>query len=61
MVLIYPRTDAFDAALPVFDFPKSAGLRLWVLPFCLASRRLSVPENAPFAGAFLGNSLGRCS
>lgn len=61
LVLIYPRTDTLDEALSVFDFPKSKGLRLWVLPFCLASRRLSVPENAPFAGAFLGNSLGRCS
>ena len=31
----YPRTDTFDKALPVFDFPKSKGLPLWVLPFCL--------------------------
>ena len=40
VVLIYPRTDAFDAALPVFEFPHSEGLRLWVVPFCLQRRRL---------------------
>ena len=43
VVLIYPRTDAFDQALPVFDFPKSKGLRLWVLPFCLRGRVLVLP------------------
>ena len=40
VVLIYPRTDAFNRALPVFDFLKSKGLRLWVLPFCLHQRVL---------------------
>ncbi len=45
VVLIYPKTDAFDAALPVFEFPKSSGLRLWVLPFCLQSKRLLLPED----------------
>lgn len=43
VVLIYPRTDAFQQALPVFDFPKSKGLRLWVLPFCLRERVLVLP------------------
>lgn len=43
VVLIYPRTDAFDEALPVFDFPKSSGLRLWVLPYCLRERTLILP------------------
>lgn len=43
VVLIYPRTDAFDRALAVFDFPKSKGLRLWVLPFCLRERVLVLP------------------
>lgn len=43
VVLIFPRTDAFDRALPVFDFPKSKGLRLWVLPFCLRQRVLVLP------------------
>jgi 5-methylcytosine-specific restriction enzyme subunit McrC len=49
VALIYPRTVAFDTPLPVFEFPKSQGLRLWVLPFCLQSRTLSVPVEAPFA------------
>lgn len=52
VVLIYPKTAAFDQPLPVFEFPKSEGLRLWVLPFCLTSRRLAVPSDAPFAEAF---------
>jgi 5-methylcytosine-specific restriction enzyme subunit McrC len=40
VVLIYPRTGLFDQSLEVFEFPKAEGLRLWVLPFCLKSRRL---------------------
>ncbi|WP_461468030.1 McrC family protein [Melaminivora sp.] len=44
VVLIYPKTDALNKALPVFEFPKSAGLRLWVLPFCLKDKRLLLPE-----------------
>lgn len=44
VVLIYPKTDAFEKALPVFEFPKSTGLRLWVLPFCLKNKRLLLPE-----------------
>lgn len=55
VVLIYPKTSAFDKPLPVFEFPKSEGLRLWVLPFCLTSRRLAIPRDAPFAGAFADN------
>lgn len=43
VVLIYPRTDAFDDPLPVFDFPRASGMRLWVLPFCLKERRLKLP------------------
>ena len=44
VVLIYPKTDTFNQALPVFTFPKSPELRLWVLPFCLESKRLLLPE-----------------
>jgi 5-methylcytosine-specific restriction enzyme subunit McrC len=44
VVLIYPRTATFAQPLPVFEFPKIDGLRLWVLPFCLRSRRLLLPE-----------------
>ncbi|HHV48705.1 MAG TPA: McrC family protein [Rhodocyclaceae bacterium] len=43
VVLIYPRTDAFNKALPVFEFPKAPGLRLWVLPFCLKKKCLLLP------------------
>jgi 5-methylcytosine-specific restriction enzyme subunit McrC len=43
VILIYPKTAAFDQPLPVFEFPKSAGLRLWVLPFCLKDKRLLLP------------------
>jgi 5-methylcytosine-specific restriction enzyme subunit McrC len=53
VVLIYPKTAAFCRPLPVFEFPKSEGLRLWVLPFCLTSRRLVIPRDAPFAEAFV--------
>jgi 5-methylcytosine-specific restriction enzyme subunit McrC len=52
VVLIYPRTDVFQRALPVFEFPKTSGLRLWVLPFCLKTRNLEIPANAPFARNF---------
>ena len=43
VVLIYPRTDAFNKALPVVEFPKAPGLRLWVVPFCLKKKCLLLP------------------
>lgn len=46
VLLIYPRTASFDAPLPVFEFSKPEGLRLWVLPFCLKTRVLQVPEDS---------------
>lgn len=49
VVLIYPKTAAFDQPLPVFEFPKSEGLRLWVLPFCLKSKRLETPQCSSLA------------
>lgn len=49
VVLIYPKTDTFCEPLPVFNFPKSHGLRLWVLPFCLKSKTLLVPTQGPVA------------
>ena len=52
VVLIYPKTDGFARPLPVFEFPKPVGLRLWVLPFCLRTRRLEVPDEPPFADIF---------
>lgn len=61
VVLIYPKTTAFDQALPVFEFPKSAGLRLWVLPFCLTSRRLTIPCDATFAEAFADSAAANAT
>lgn len=58
VALIYPKTDSFREPLPVFDFPKSKGLRLWVLPFCLKTKALRVPTHAPFAKAFLSSIKG---
>lgn len=49
VVLIYPKTDTFHQALPVFEFPKSEGLRLWVVPFCLATRSLIPAEAMPLS------------
>lgn len=49
LALVYPKTAAFDLPLPVFEFPKSAGLKLWVLPFCLKSRRLLLPDVEHFS------------
>lgn len=53
VVLIYPKTDALHKALPVFEFPKSSGLRLWVLPFCLKDKRLLLPECSRLDAFFL--------
>ncbi|MES2205539.1 MAG: McrC family protein [Pseudomonadota bacterium] len=44
MVLIYPKTEAFDQPLPVFRFPQTEHLRLWALPFCLEHRKLLLPD-----------------
>ena len=52
VILIYPKTNTFRKPLDVFDFPKSTGLRLWVLPFCMDEHRLIIPPNAPFAASF---------
>lgn len=52
VVLIYPKTDAFHSPLPVFDFPKTRGMRLWVLPFCLKKRQLLWPDVCDFSRFF---------
>lgn len=52
VVLIYPRTADFNEALPVFEFPKSSGLRLWVLPFCMKDKRLRLPKSEALTGIF---------
>ncbi|MDP5132752.1 MAG: McrC family protein, partial [Paraglaciecola sp.] len=53
VVLIYPKTDNFSKALPVFEFPKSSGLRLWVMPFCLQQKQLVLPPCGSLDGYFL--------
>ena len=53
IVLIYPKTDAFAEPLPVFEFPKANGMRLWVLPFCLAKRQLMLPASPAFDTIFI--------
>lgn len=52
VVLIYPRTDTFNEPLPMFGFPKSVGLRLWVLPFCLKNKRLQLTPCGSFDELF---------
>lgn len=49
VVLIYPLTNKFKKALPVFDFkfPKLSDMRLWVLPFCIDNDRLILPTPSP--------------
>ncbi len=56
VVLIYPKTDAFDKALPVFVFPKADGLRLWVLPFCLRDKSLLLPLCGSLDACFIPRS-----
>ena len=55
-MLIYPKTDAFNQPLPVFEFPKSRGLRLWVLPFCLRDKRLLLPPSGSLDACFISQS-----
>jgi len=49
VVLVYPKTDEFMEPLPVFRFPKSDEMRLWVLPFCLQRKRLLLPVSSAIA------------
>lgn len=57
VVLIYPKTDTFSHPLPVFEFPKSKGLRLWVLPFCMRDKRLLLPPCGSLDACFAHRSL----
>lgn len=52
VVLIYPLTEIFERALPVFDFPDAPEVRLWVVPYCLRTRTLRAPAEDPFANVF---------
>jgi 5-methylcytosine-specific restriction enzyme subunit McrC len=57
VVLIYPKTDDFADPLPVFDFPKTNGMRLWVLPFSLKKRQLLCPENSDLSRIFCADFI----
>ena len=59
VALVYPRTAEFDQPLPVFQFPKTEGLRLWVLPFCLKSKLLRIPPDSVFSEIFRDEFLSR--
>lgn len=52
VVLVYPLTEVFERALPVFGFPHAPSLRLWVVPFCLKTRTLKAPVTGPFDTIF---------
>jgi 5-methylcytosine-specific restriction enzyme subunit McrC len=59
IVLIYPKTDAFAEPLPVFEFPKAHGMRLWVLPFCLKKRQLMLPASPAFDVTFIQDNSNK--
>lgn len=59
IVLVYPKTDAFAEPLPVFEFPKANGMRLWVLPFCLTKRQLMLPASPAFDVAFIQDNSSK--
>jgi 5-methylcytosine-specific restriction enzyme subunit McrC len=62
VVLVYPKTASFSDPLPVFDFPKVSGMRLWVLPFCLKNRRIELPDFAILQSIFLDeNTNSSCT
>lgn len=52
VILIYPKTETFGQPLTVFSFPKSPDLRLWVLPFCLSTRQMHLPQCGSLASFF---------
>ncbi|MNP21749.1 McrBC 5-methylcytosine restriction system component [compost metagenome] len=56
VVLIYPKTEIFSQPLAVFDFPKSPGLRLWVLPFCLQTKQMLLPTCGSLTPFFSPNT-----
>jgi 5-methylcytosine-specific restriction enzyme subunit McrC len=52
VVLIYPKTATFSYPLEPFIFTNNDQMTLWVLPFCLKTRQLIVPETAQFRSVF---------
>ncbi|MCF5544446.1 McrC family protein [Pseudomonas salomonii] len=52
VILIYPKTETFSLPLAIFGLPKSPGLRLWVLPFCLDTKQMLLPPCGSLASFF---------
>ena len=50
--LIFPKTDLFSEPLPVFEFPKSNGMKLWAIPFCLDKAKLLLPKSSSIFQVF---------
>jgi len=59
IVLIYPKTDTYTEPLPVFEFTKANGMRLWVLPFCLMKRQLILPDSTAFDTTFIHDNSNK--
>ena len=49
VILVFPKTDVFNKPLQVFNFTDTGNYRLWVLPFCLMSRKLIIPNEVSYA------------
>lgn len=56
LVLVYPKTDEFAEPLEIFSFPQASDLRLWVLPFCLDTRKLLMPSGCSLERVFNGRN-----
>lgn len=59
VLLVYPKTDAFFEPLPVFNFLVS-NLRLWVVPFCLRTRRLQLPSTLQLCHSLFSSTAIEC-
>lgn len=57
VVLIYPKTDHFETPLPPFTFRKQSNMRLWILPFCLQSNSLLIPDDFHMAPIYLSGDV----
>lgn len=52
VLLVYPKTTAFARAPQPFAFPSAPELRLWIVPFCLSSKRLLLPDSGELGHVF---------
>ncbi len=56
VVLIYPRTDDFLKPLSPFHFLQHPSMRLWVLPYCLESHSLLLPDDIQVITPFVAKA-----